>query len=585
LEDTSSKEKLKEIARKYALLNAYTHNGKAQPKAVLGKMLAEMPQLRQKAREITQLVDAVVEEVNRTALEEQKKIIEKNYPGLLEKKEVKCEEKVLPPLPNIEKHPYPVTRFSPNPDCVLHIGSARAIILSYEYAKMYKGKFILRFEDTDPRIKKPVLEFYDKIREDLTWLECKWDKEYIQSDRLEIYYDYAKKLLEMDQAYVCVCNPRHFQQYISKQQPCPCRSLPTEANMQRWEKMLNGTYNEGEAIVRVKTDLQHPNPAVRDWPALRIINTKKHPHPRVGDKYRVWPLYNLSCGIDDHLMGITHIIRGKEHLTNEVRQRYMYNYFNWQYPDTIHYGRLKIKGAVLSKSKIREGIEQGLYKGYDDPRLATFAALRRRGITPRAIRQMIIDVGTNPVDVTLSWETLFTYNRRIIDPHVNRYFFVDNPVKLRIKNIQKPHVAKLYFHPNYPERGFRLLQITPKQNEAEVFISKNDCSMLSVGKIIRLIELFNVKIEKLEDESIKASYHSETYEEAKKLKATLIHFLPTGTGVPTEIIMPDASIVTGLAEDLCKNLETGETVQFQRFGFVKIDEKSDEMLTAYFLHK
>jgi glutamyl-tRNA synthetase len=341
-------EKLDETIRKYSLLNAYLHKGKAQPQVVLGKIIGEMPWLRGKAKEILEKVKGVVEEVNKLSVEEQKRILEENWPELLQVK-AKPEKKVLPPLPNVEKYPKIVTRFSPNPDCVLHIGSARAIVLSWKYARMYNGEFYLRFEDTDPRYKRPVLEFYDLIREDLLWLGCKWDKEIIQSDRLEIYYEYAEKLLEMGGGYVCTCPPQIFKEKIFACEPCPCRDLPVETQLERWEKMLDGGFGEGEAVVRVKTDLNHPNPAIRDWPALRIIDTKKFPHPRVGDKYRVWPLYNFSCGLDDHLLGITHIIRGKEHLTNEQRQRFLYHYFGWDYPESIHYGRLKITDAVLSK--------------------------------------------------------------------------------------------------------------------------------------------------------------------------------------------------------------------------------------------
>ena len=219
--------------------------------------------------------------------------------------------------------------------------------------------------------------------------------------------------------------------------------------------MLNGGYKEGQAVVRVKTDIEHPNPAVSDWPALRVIDTKKYPHPRVGSKYIAWPLYNLAAGLDDHLMGMTHIIRGKEHYTNMVRQKYMYQHLGWEYPEAIHYGRLKITGAFLSKSKIVQGVKDGTYTGYDDPRLGTFAALRKRGITPEAIKKMIIDVGTKPNDVTLSWENLFSYNRKILDASSNRYFFVAEPFELKVLNLPKTFQAKLPLHPEKPERGFR----------------------------------------------------------------------------------------------------------------------------------
>jgi len=170
-------EELREIIRKFALLNAIRHDGKAQTGPVVGKVLAERPELRTKAKELTALIKEVVDEVNSLSLSEQIRIVEEKWPETLTKEKVEEEEKKLPPLPNADKYREIVTRFSPNPDCVLHLGSARAIVLCYEYARMYNGKFILRFEDTDPKLKRPVLEFYDRIREDLEWLECKPDEE------------------------------------------------------------------------------------------------------------------------------------------------------------------------------------------------------------------------------------------------------------------------------------------------------------------------------------------------------------------------------------------------------------------------
>ncbi|RLI27608.1 MAG: glutamate--tRNA ligase, partial [Candidatus Hecatellales archaeon] len=172
---------VEDLLKKYALLNAYQHGGKAQPKAVLGKVLAENPQLKSQVREVASLLSRIVEEVNRLTPEEQLKILRDRWPELLEarRKPAEAEEKRLPPLPEAEEGKV-VTRFSPNPDCVLHLGSARAAVLSWFYARNYKGKFILRFEDTDPRGKKPKKEFYESIREDLEWLGCKWDEEHIQ---------------------------------------------------------------------------------------------------------------------------------------------------------------------------------------------------------------------------------------------------------------------------------------------------------------------------------------------------------------------------------------------------------------------
>lgn len=580
------KEEIKELILKFALLNAVRHDGKARESSVMGKIFAEKPQLKAEIKRVAAMVKEIVADVNRLSLLEQQKTIEERWPELLEEKKAEEKAKGLPPLPNAEKYERIVTRFSPNPDCVLHLGSARAIVLCYEYAKMYKGTFILRFEDTDPKRKRPVPEFYDKIREDLEWLGCKPDKEYIQSDRISIYYEHAEKLLKNAKAYVCTCTPQGFRQKILAKKPCPCRELPSETQLERWEKMLNGDYAEGKAVVRVKTDLAHPNPAIRDWPALRIIDAEKYPHPRVGSKYRVWPLYNFACGIDDHLMRVTHIIRGKEHLTNQHRQEYMYAHFGWKYPEAIHYGRLKITGAFLSKSKIVRGIRDGTFKSWDDPRLATFLALKRRGITPQAIQQLIIDVGPKTADVTLSWENLYAYNRKILDPKANRYFFVSDPVQLIVQGLPKSFHVKLHLHPDYPERGFREYQIEPEgeAKEAQFWISRGDFEKLEVNSVIRLMELFNITVRGVRSYEVKADYHSETYQEAKKLKASLIHWIPINEGMPCQVVMPDATVKEGIAEKLCKKLKPDTAIQFERFGFARIDAVN-EKLVAYYAHR
>jgi glutamyl-tRNA synthetase len=574
---------LRELVRKAALLNALQHGGKAQAGAIVGKIIGEKQELKTKVKELAGLIGKVVNEVNSLSVEEQKRIVEEKWPEALKKEKVE-EERRLPALPNADKYKQIVTRFSPNPDCVLHLGSARAIILSHEYARLYKGKFLLRFEDTDPKVKKPVLEFYESIREDLGWLGCKADGEYIQSDRLPIYYEYAERLLREGNAYVCECPPEHFRKKTLSRKPCDCRSLSAEENLEGWRRMLEGGYGEGEAVVRVKTDIEHPNPAVRDWPALRIIDPAKYPHPRVGSKYRVWPLYNMAAGVDDHLLGITHIIRGKEHLTNQVRQEYMYRHLGWKYPEAIHYGRLKITGAFLSKSKIVQGVREGVYAGWDDPRLATFAALRKRGITPDAIKKMIVDVGPKTADVTLSWENLYAYNRKFLDSQSNRYFFVSEPTELKVKDVPKVFRAKLPLHPEKPERGFREYMVTPKAETVAFWVAKRDADAAEVGKVIRLMELFNVKIESVNADSVEASFASEAYEEARKAKAKLIHWIPKGEEVPCQVVMPDAAENNGIAESACKKLKPDTVIQFERFGFVRVDE-NNKQLTVYYAHK
>jgi glutamyl-tRNA synthetase len=573
----------REIIKRIVLLNALRYNGKATQKPVFNKLLGEYPQFRKQVKEISPIIKEIVEKINEIPLRKQREIILEKWPEVLIEEKTE-ETKQLPPLPNAKNYDRVVTRFSPNPDFVLHLGSARAILLSYDYAKMYNGLFYLRFEDTDSKTKKPKLEFYEAVRKDLEWLGCKWDCEFIQSDRIEIYYEYAEKLLQAGNAYVCTCKREVFRRKSINSQSCPCRKFSKKENIFRWNQMLDGTYGEGQAVVRVKTDLVHPNPAVRDWPALRILDIEKYPHPRVGTKYRIWPLYNFSTGIDDHLMGITHIIRGKEHLTNQARQEYMYKHYGWKYPETIHYGRLKITGASLSKSEIVKGLNSGLYKHWDDPRLATLSALKKRGITPDSIHNLIIDVGPKPQDVVLSWKNLYAHNRKLIDPTAKRYFFVSNPMKLVVVNVPHVFMVNIPLYPDHPEKGFRFFEVKPVNGEAVFLVSKDDMNLIQGKRAVRFIDLFNFKVKKIEKDVIQAKFLGKSYLEAKKLRAPLIHWIPIDSGILCEVVMPDASLVKGIAEEACRMLNLDEIVQFQRFGFVRVDDLNYK-LTAYFAHR
>jgi len=440
----------REIFR-WALSNATEHNGKADVNAVLKKLLAELPGWKSRAGELVALVRGVVLEVNSLDLESQKSELEKLGGVAKPKRE---EKKGLPELPRADEFNLIVTRFAPNPNGPLHLGNARAAILSHEYSRKYNGKFILRFEDTNPENVQP--EMYEFIKRDLRWLGLSWDEEYIQSDRLHIYYDFLEKLLEEGKAYVCTCEVEKFRELRDKMEACQCRLLSPQEDLQRWNRMLAGDFLQGEAVVRIKTDLKHPNPAVRDWPACRIV---EQPHPRVGGKFRVWPLYNFSVSIDDHEMGITHILRGKEHEVNEQRQRTLYKLLGWEYPVAIQYGRLSIPGASLSKTETVRAIKEGKLSGYDDVRLATLAALRRRGISSQALKEVILKTGLTLVDSSLNWETIYAYNRKIVDEKANRYFFVPAPVKLEVRRAPRINEVRLKSHPNNPEAGERILSL------------------------------------------------------------------------------------------------------------------------------
>lgn len=572
--EPSEEGRIRKLLMNHALLNAVKYGGKANPKAVAGKAFAEEPALKSRAYEIFRLAEEVSAEINAMPPDVQRGMAESL--GLATVKEKpRPQQHPLPPLPNAERYPRIHVRFAPNPDSVIHLGNSRAAILSDEYAKIYRGIFTLRFEDTSPSIKPPQPEAYEAIKEDLKWLDVRWDNEVIQSDRLPVYYDYAERLLRIGGAYICTCPVDRFRELISEKKTCPCRDLPVDEQIARWRGMLEGEVKKGGAVMRVKTILDHPNPAIRDWPAMRI-DTK--PHPRIGTRYRVWPLYNFASGIDDHLLGITHILRGKEHEVNMARQKFMFEYFGWEYPEAIHYGRLKIEGTVLSKSKIRAGIESGIYESWDDPRLGTISALRRRGFMPEAIRRLILEVGVRPSEATISWENLSSINRKILDPVSKRYIFLADPKPMSLEGIEKEFEVSIPIHPDHPDWGSRRFKIGLG---SRIIIQSSDLISTKTRKTpyLRLMNLFNVEI----TPSGSCRFHSEGIAEARSIGAPIIQWLPEGAGTPISVVKPDASRDPGLVDSGVIGEALPQVFQFYRYGFVRVC-RSGNSLIGYFAH-
>ncbi|MCK4614518.1 MAG: glutamate--tRNA ligase, partial [Thermoplasmata archaeon] len=452
-----------------------------------------------------------------------------------------------------------------------------------EYVKRYGGNYILRLEDTNPM--KILLEAYEMIPRDMNWLGTDIHEIVVQSDRFEVYQDYARRLIELGKCYVCTCPVEKWRELKMKSRACPHRERGVEEHLDEWEKMLTGHYKEGEASLMVKTDLRHPNPAIRDFVAMRIV---EHSHPRIGNKYRVYPLYNFSVAVDDHLSGITHVLRGKDHLNNTYKQIYIYRYFAWKEPEFIHYGWVTIPDTLLKTSSIREGIEKGDYSGWDDPRLGTFRTLAKRGFRPEAIRRYWVEVGVKEVDINFSWKTLIAYNKGIIDPISPRYFFVADPVVMNISGVEELS-GRAPIHPDRPELGIRrvhLKSIGPGgEGGIPLLISGNDAAKLEDGKTLRLKDLGNVRVEKIGDREIQAEYTGNDLSILKQ-GARNIHWCPVD-GIETIVHMPDGTEVKGRTErDILKS--TSEMVQFERFGFVRIEKKVDEKgegVEGFFAHK
>ena len=553
---------LEKIVFKHALLNAAKHKGSANPGAVMGSIMSNEVELRSKAKEIGPLAGKIVAKVNALSPEEQASEMEK-FGVEVQDKKPKTKDAGLQELPGT--HENIVLRFAPNPSGPLHIGHSRAAVPNAEHVKRHDGKLILRIEDTDPkRVFEPA---YEMIPEDLAWLGIEPNEIVYQSDRFEIYYDYARQLIEKGAAYMCTCDGETFKELKDNCKPCPCRDNSAEENLALWEKF--DTMESGEAVLRIKTDINHKNPAIRDWVAMRLVDEE---HPRVGTKYRIYPMMNFSVSVDDHLMGMTHVLRGKDHLANSEKQKYLYNHMGWDLPEFIHYGRLKMEDIALSTSKAMAGIEDGTYSGWDDPRLGTLRAIARRGIDPRTIYNLITEIGVKMADSAISWKKIYGLNRNFVEPIANRYFFCEDPVEIKIDGYNDGEVSiERPLHADHIDRGNRILSF-----DGSAYLAKEDIA----DGIFRLMDAVNVEID-----GNKIIYHSTSFEDAKKVKAKIIQWVPTKYNVNVKIVMDDASAKTGVGEDTLRDLEVGDIVQFERVGFARLDEIKDDKLVFYYAHK
>jgi len=304
-------QKIQAEARKFALQNAILFKGKANEKAVTGKVIAALKKDGVTPAEIIPIVAKVITQVNSMSVQNQIVELTSLAPELLlrEKKE---RDFSLPPLPFAEEGKV-VTRFPPEPNGYLHIGHAKAVIIDYEYARLYDGKFILRFDDTNPE--NAHLDFYDAQKEDLHWLGVQWDKEYHTSDHLETHYKLAEQLIKQRDAYLCKCTSEAIKEGRFNAKTCSCREDRTgEEALDLWKEML--ATPEVSGILRLRGNMTSANTAMRDPTLFRVIEAE---HPLTGDKFHVWPTYDFAGAIEDSISGVTHPFRTKEYeLRDEV---------------------------------------------------------------------------------------------------------------------------------------------------------------------------------------------------------------------------------------------------------------------------
>jgi glutamyl-tRNA synthetase len=554
----------RQTIRNLALQNAVKFNGKANPGAVIGHILGSHPEAKANMKEIAKEVNAIIKEVNKIPAAEQLKELQKNAPELLIEK-VKEEKHELKELEDVDLKKGVVMRFAPSPSGPMHIGHAIIGGLTSLYVKKYGGKFILRIEDTNSD--NIATEAYDMLPKDAEWIFGNVTDVWIQSDRMKIYYEYVEKLIDKDAVYVCTCSQEEFKKYTETMTECPCRNLNKKEQLSRWKKMFDKkAFKEGDAVLRFKADMQDKNPAMRDFPLARINDSE---HPRQKSKYRVWPLMNLAVTVDDIEAGMTHTIRGKDHADNAKRQEKIYNVLGLKYPVSYFIGRYNFEGLEISCSKTKAKIKEGIYTGWDDIRVPFLVALKRRGYQPEAFIKYTLLTGLSPVDKTVPAEEFFksinSFNKEIIEKQANRYFFIQDPKKIKIKNAPEMSV-ELDLHPDLKERGKRKL----KTNDE--FYVEDD---IEKGKNYRFMHLFNFKDN---------SFVSEELDD--KLHAKMIHWLPVSDDlVEVEVMMDNAELIKGLGEPSLRNVKLGDIIQFERKFFCRLDKKESNKLIFWYTHR
>ncbi|MGC9309716.1 MAG: glutamate--tRNA ligase [Candidatus Nanoarchaeia archaeon] len=549
----------KEKIRLYALENAVKYQGEASLKAVMPALFSEGLE-KNKVKEIMPIVNKIIEEVNNLSIEEQKAELDILRNKGLETSKREYREG-LPDLPNLKGKP--VLRFAPFPSGPLHIGNTRQLVLNDAYAKQHDGSFLLVIDDTIGSDEKPIAtEAYDLIKEGVDWLKCKYEKIIYKSDRIEKYYAYAEELIKKGYMYVCSCSKESIRENRKLGRACACRELPPYKHVERWQKMFKA--KEGEYVVRLKTSMQHKNPAFRDRIMFRISDRK---HPR--KKHNVWPLLEFSWAIDDHLLGITHIIRGIDLQMETEVEKYIWDIFGWEHPETIHTGHFSIKGLHLSKSKGQKEVLAGKYIGWHDPRTWSLQSLKARGIQPEAIREFVLNMGLTKSDSSIAIDVLYAINRKYLEDKP-RYLFVPEPVKVHISGCPEMK-ANIPLYPNKKETR----EINTKQ---DFYIPRQDYDLME-NRDYRLLHLLSFESKQVL--KIKPRTFSFISEEPSKDEKYL-QWLPADANKKDNIYvmvrMPDNNVINGLGEPALKSLKKGDVVQFERFGFCclyKLDKKNN----------
>ena len=442
------------------------------------------------------------------------------------------------------------TRFPPEPNGYLHIGHAKSILLNYGLAKKYHGKFHMRFDDTNPT--KERQEFVESIKEDIQWLGADWgDTVYFASDYFEQMYQAAVKLIKKGKAYVCDLSADEIREYRGTLKvpgrESPYRNRTVEENLQLFENMKNGKFQDGEKVLRAKIDMSSPNINMRDPVLYRVARMTHH---NTGDQWCIYPMYDFAHPIEDAIEGITHSICTLEFEDHRPLYEWVVTELEYEHPPKqIEFAKLYLTNVVTGKRYIKKLVEDGIVAGWDDPRLVSIAALRRRGFTPESLQNFVELCGVSKANSSVDYAMLEYCIREDLKLKRSRMMAVLDPIKLVIDN--------------YPEGQVEYLDVVNNlENEAlgtrkvpfcrELYIEREDFMeeppkkyfRLFPGNEVRLMHAYFVKCESfVKDENgniteIHCTYDPETKAGSgftgRKVKGT-IHWVPAPYAVPAEV--------------------------------------------------
>ncbi len=376
------------------------------------------------------------------------------------------------------------TRFPPEPNGYLHIGHAKSILLNYGLAQKYNGKFNMRFDDTNPT--KEKVEFVESIKKDIEWLGADWeDRLFFASDYFQQMYDAAVTLIKKGKAYVCDLSPEEIREYRGTlKEPgknSPYRDRTVEENLQLFEDMKNGKYADGEKVLRAKIDMASPNINMRDPIIYRVAHMTHH---RTGDTWCIYPMYDFAHPIEDAIENITHSICTLEFEDHRPLYDWVVNEVGFENPPRqIEFAKLYLTNVVTGKRYIKKLVEDGIVDGWDDPRLVSIAALRRRGFTPESIKMFVDLCGVSKGNSSVDYAMLEYCIREDLKSKTKRVMAVLDPVKLVIDNYPEDQVEyfEMVNNPENEEMGTRKVAFSK-----ELYIEREDFMEEPPKKYFRL---------------------------------------------------------------------------------------------------